>query len=156
MQTDVDLQKALIEEVKDELKKYSSINNDGEYLHFNVYPQNLPAKKGKNDDSHFPYVLVCLDEEEIDEEEEVFLVSVYFVIGIIDKNLNNQGHFDVAEVLNRLTKRFLTKRLIASRYRLSFPLTKIFQREDIWPQNIGGLSTIWKVEAPDLEETEYD
>lgn len=156
MQTDVYLQKALIEEVKDELKNYSSINNNGEYFHFNVYPQNLPAKRGKNDDSHFPYVLVCLDEEEIDEEEGVFLVSVYFVIGIIDRNPNNQGHFDVAEVLNRLTKRFLTKRLIASRYRLNLPLTKMFQREDIWPKNIGGLSTIWTVEAPILEETEYD
>ena len=47
MQTDVLLQKALVEEVKEELKNYTSVNNDGEYMKFNVYPQNLPAKKGK-------------------------------------------------------------------------------------------------------------
>ena len=40
MQTDVLLQKALVNEVKEELKGYTSINNAGEYLEFNVYPQN--------------------------------------------------------------------------------------------------------------------
>ena len=49
MQTDVLLQKALVNEVKEELKGYTSINNAGEYLDFNVYPQNLPAKKSKNE-----------------------------------------------------------------------------------------------------------
>ena len=46
MQMDVLLQKAIIDEVKAELDGYTSVNNDGEFLHFNVYPQNLPAKKG--------------------------------------------------------------------------------------------------------------
>jgi len=46
LQTDVLLQKALVEEVKEELKNYTSVNNDGEYMKFNVYPQNLAAKKG--------------------------------------------------------------------------------------------------------------
>ena len=100
MQTDVLLQKALVEEVKDELKDYTSVNNDGEYLKFNVYPQNLPAKKGKNDDEHFPYVLVCLDEEQINGEDEDLICAIYFLVGINDKNQNKQGHFDVANVLN--------------------------------------------------------
>ena len=64
MQTDIFLQKALVDEVKDVLKGYTTLNN-GEPVKFNVYPQNLPAKKGKNDEDHFPYVLVCLDEEVI-------------------------------------------------------------------------------------------
>ena len=48
MQTDIHLQRSLVEEVKKELEGYTSINNDGTYLNFNVYPQSLPAKKGKN------------------------------------------------------------------------------------------------------------
>jgi len=172
MQSDVHLQRKLVEVVKDELKNYTSVNNDGEYLHFNVYPQNLPAKtarsvplseKGnapaktaKSDDNHFPYVLVCLDEEEISGENDDCAVAVYFLVGIIDRNTNNQGHFDVAEVLNRLTARFLKDRIVAERYRINFPVTKIFQREDTWPKFLGGMSTIWTVEAPELEETEYD
>ena len=156
MQTDVLLQKALVEEVKDELKDYTSVNNDGEYLKFNVYPQNLPAKKGKNDDEHFPYVLVCLDEEQINGEDDDLICSIYFLVGINDKNPNKQGHFDIANVLNRLSKRFLEKRLVNGRYRIAFPLTKKFQEEDTYPKFIGGMSTLWTLEKPEIEETEYD
>ena len=156
MQTDVFLQKALVNEVKEELEGYTSVNNAGEYLNFNVYPQNLPPKKSKNDDDHFPYVLVCLDEEEINGEEADNICSIYFLVGIIDKNTNNQGHFDVANVLNKLEKRFLSRRLIDNRYRINFPLTKKFQEENTWPKFIGGMSTLWTVEAPEIEVTEYD
>lgn len=156
MQTDVLLQKALVEEVKEELKNYTSVNNDGEYMKFNVYPQNLPAKKGKNDDEHFPYVLVCLDEEQINGEDDNLICSIYFLVGINDKNPNKQGHFDIANVLNRLSKRFLEKRLVNGRYRIAFPLTKKFQEEDTWPKYIGGMSTLWTLEKPEIEETEYD
>lgn len=156
MQTDVLLQKALVEEVKEELKNYTSVNNDGEYIKFNVYPQNLPAKKGKNDDEHFPYVLVCLDEEQINGEDDDLICSIYFLVGINDKNPNKQGHFDIANVLNRLSKRFLEKRLVDGRYRIAFPLTKKFQEEDTYPKFIGGMSTLWTLEKPEIEETEYD
>ena len=156
MQTDVLLQKALVEEVKEELKNYTSVNNDGEYMKFNVYPQNLPAKKGKNDDEHFPYVLVCLDEEQINGEDDDLICSIYFLVGINDKNPNKQGHFDIANVLNRLSKRFLEKRLVNGRYRIGFPLTKKFQEEDTYPKFIGGMSTLWTLEKPEIEETEYD
>lgn len=156
MQTDVLLQKALVEEVKEELKNYTSVNNDGEYMKFNVYPQNLPAKKGKNDDEHFPYVLVCMDEEQINGEDDDLICSIYFLVGINDKNPNKQGHFDIANVLNRLSKRFLEKRLVNGRYRIAFPLTKKFQEEDTYPKFIGGMSTLWTLEKPEIEETEYD
>lgn len=156
MQTDVLLQKVLVEEVKEELKNYTSVNNDGEYMKFNVYPQNLPAKKGKNDDEHFPYVLVCLDEEQINGEDDDLICSIYFLVGINDKNPNKQGHFDIANVLNRLSKRFLEKRLVNNRYRIAFPLTKKFQEEDTYPKFIGGMSTLWTLEKPEIEETEYD
>ena len=82
MQTDISLQKALVEEVKEELKGYLTLNNN-EYVEFNVYPQNLPAKKGKDDKDHFPYVLVCLDEETISGEEENNIVAIYFLVGMI-------------------------------------------------------------------------
>ena len=156
MQTDVHLQRSLVEEVKNELEGYTSINNAGEYLHFNVYPQNLPAKKGKNDDEHYPYVLVCLDEEEIEDEDSEILVTVYFQVGIIDKNPNKQGHFDVANVMNRLAKRFLENRIVNQRYRINFPLIKKFQEDDTFPKYLGGLSTLWTVAAPKIKETEYD
>lgn len=92
MQTDIFLQKALVDEVKDILKGYTTLNN-GEPVKFNVYPQNLPAKKGKNDDDQFPYVLVCLDEEVIQDEDGDNICSVYFLVGLNDKNENRARPF---------------------------------------------------------------
>ena len=155
MQTDVYLQKALVEEVKDILKGYTTINN-GESADFNVYPQNLPAKKGKDDKDHFPYGLVCLDEEVIQGEDSDNICSVYFLVGLNDKNENRQGHFDVANVLNLISERFLKKRLIDGRFRIQFPITKKFQEEDTWPKFFGGMTTLWAVNKPMIEETEYD
>lgn len=155
MQTDISLQKALVEEVKEELKGYLTLNNN-EYVEFNVYPQNLPAKKGKDDKDHFPYVLVCLDEETISGEEENNIVAIYFLVGIQDDNPNKQGHFDVANVLNKLEARFLKNRLVAGMFRIQFPITKKFQEEDTWPKFIGGMTTLWNVHKCLIEETEYD
>lgn len=155
MQTDISLQKALVEEVKEELKGYLTLNNN-EYVEFNVYPQNLPAKKGKDDKDHFPYVLVCLDEETISGEEENNIVAIYFLVGIQDENPNKQGHFDVANVLNKLEARFLKNRLVAGMFRIQFPITKKFQEEDTWPKFIGGMTTLWNVHKCLIEETEYD
>lgn len=155
MQTDISLQKVLVEEVKEELKGYLTLNNN-EYVEFNVYPQNLPAKKGKDDKDHFPYVLVCLDEETISGEEENNIVAIYFLVGIQDDNPNKQGHFDVANVLNKLEARFLKNRLVAGMFRIQFPITKKFQEEDTWPKFIGGMTTLWNVHKCLIEETEYD
>lgn len=155
MQTDIFLQKALVDEVKDILKGYTTLNN-GEPVKFNVYPQNLPAKKGRNDEDQFPYVLVCLDEEVIQEEEDDNICSIYFLVGLNDKNENRQGHFDVANVLNLISERFLKKRLIADRFRIQFPVSKKFQEDDTWPKFFGGMTTLWTVNKPMIEETEYD
>ncbi|MDD3662289.1 MAG: hypothetical protein PHT84_00280 [Candidatus Pacebacteria bacterium] len=155
MQTDVFLQKTLVEEVKEVLKGYTSLNN-GVFCDFNVYPQNLPAKKGKNDEDHFPYVLVCLDEEQINGETDPNICSIYFLVGIKDENQNKQGHFDVANVLNLIADDLLQKRLINNEFRLTFPLTKKFQEEDTWPKFIGGMSTLWTVNTIQVKETEYD
>lgn len=155
MQTDVYLQKALVNEVKDVLKGYTTINN-GEAVDFNVYPQNLPAKTGRNDENHFPYVLVCLDEEVIQDEDSNNICTVYFVVGINDKNPNGQGHFDVANVMNLISERLLKKRLIANRFRLQLPLSKKFQEDDTWPKFFGGITTLWEVNKPMQEETQYD
>ena len=61
----------------------------------------------------------------------------------------------MANVMNRLERRFLSKRLVDSRYRIAFPLSKKFQEEDTWPKFIGGMSTLWTVEATEIEEDEY-
>ena len=101
-------------------------------------------------------MLVCLDEETIAGEDSNNICSIYFLVGIQDQNPNRQGHFDVANVLNKLQDRFLKDRLIDQRYRIQFPITKKFQEEDTWPKFIGGMSTLWDVSKMEMRENEYD
>ena len=155
MQTDIFLQKALVEEVKDILKGYTTLNNN-DFADFNVYPQSLPAKEGRKDSDHFPYVLVCIDEEVVENADSERVCSVYFLVGIQDNNPNKQGHFDVLNVLNKLEERFLKRPLLNCQYRINFPITKKVQEEDTWPKFIGGMATLWSVNKPMIEETEYD
>ena len=100
--------------------------------------------------------LVCLDEEVIQDENDDNICSIYFLVGLNDKNENRQGHFDVANVLNLISERFLKKRLIADRFRIQFPVSKKFQEDDTWPKFFGGMTTLWTVNKPMIEETEYD
>ncbi len=53
--------------------------------------------------------LMCwcaFDEEVIQDEDSNNVCSVYFLVGLNDKNENRQGHFDVANVLNLISERF--------------------------------------------------
>lgn len=152
---DIDLQKTLIKRVKKVLEGFTLANNSADPAHVNVYRQELPAKKDKNDESHFPYVLVCLDEEEIRETDDG-LAGVYFVIGVKDNNPDKIGHLDVARIMNKLVESFLERPLVGMKYRLQFPIRKKFQEEETHPYYLGGISTFWTLPQPNIKETEYD
>lgn len=153
--TDINLQAALVEKVKEILKGFTLANNNSIPADVNVYPQELPSKQSKSDDKHFPYVLVCLDEEEIKGPEEG-TVGVYFVIGIKDDNPNKQGHMDVANIMNKIVFAFMEERVINMKYRLDFPIQKKFQEQPSHPYYVGGISTFWQLPQPNQRETEYD
>ena len=50
----------------------------------------------------------------------------------------------------------MKKRLIADRFRIQLPVSKKFQEDDTWPKFFGGMTTLWTVNKPMIEETEYD
>ncbi|MDC7288538.1 hypothetical protein NXH76_12055 [Blautia schinkii] len=155
---DIDLQKTLIARLEKIFEHFTLANNKTEPVHVNVYPQELPAKEGKNDDKHFPYVLVCLDEEEIRESEfgPEGIASVYFVVGVKDDNKDKNGHFDVARMMNMIVESFLECPVVGMKYRVRFPINKKFQEEETHPYYIGGITTFWTVPLPNMRETEYD
>lgn len=147
---DVYLQDAVADEVKKALKGYMLENAKDTLSNINVYTQNLPAKREKDDTSHFNYVLVCFDEAEIKDEDSNCEVSLYFLIGVKDDNPNKQGYRDVLGISNRIYQHFFRNRTIKSKYRIQLPFKVKLQDEDTHPFYIGGIETKW--ELPTMKE----
>lgn len=155
---DVELQKTLIARLEKLFEGFTLANNKSDPVHVNVYAQELPAKIGKNDDKQFPYVLVCLDEEEIRESEfgPEGIAGVYFVVGVKDDDPGKNGHFDVARMMNKIVDSFLECPVAGMKFRVRLPISKKFQEEETHPYYIGGITTFWTLPLPNMRETEYD
>lgn len=154
---DVELQKILIARMEKLFEGFTLANSDVP-VHVNVYAQELPAKQSKNDDKQFPYVLVCLDEEEIRESEfgPEGIASVYFVVGVKDDDPGKNGHFDVARMMDKIVTSFLECPVAGMKFRVRFPINKKFQEEETHPYYIGGITTFWTLPVANMRETEYD
>lgn len=155
---DVELQKTLIARLEKIFKGFTLANNKTVPAHVNIYAQDLPAKMGRNDDKHFPYVLVFLDEEEIRESEFGLqgTVCVGFVVGVKDEDEGKNGHFDVARMMNMIVESFIERPVVGRKFRIQFPISKKFQEEETHPFYIGGITSYWTIPVPNIKETEYD
>ncbi|MFA9464047.1 MAG: hypothetical protein ACERKN_07110 [Velocimicrobium sp.] len=153
---DIYLQDALVEEVKSVLSGYHSWNKKKEYSVVNVYAQELPKKRTKEEKEPFPYVLVCLDEENIVDIESDFNVKIYFLIGTYDDDAECQGHRDVLNISNKIYQHFVQKRFIQDRYKIIYPINIKLQTEnETFPYYYGVLFTNWKLEKMEQEEDEF-
>lgn len=148
--TEIDLIDGLAVEVKEALKNYRLRTAKENLVPINVYTQNLPLKKEKGDERQYPYVLICFDDESIETKESPMNVSVYFIIGIIDKTEDKQGYRDVLQIANLIYQYLFRKGIIAKAFRPSYPFKIALQQEDTYPYYFGGIESVW--EMPVIEE----
>lgn len=148
--TELDLLDGLAEETKEALKDFRLRSAKENYIPINIYTQNLPLKKGKEDEKQYPYVCVCFDDEEISDPEEPFLVNVYFLIGIIDRAEDKQGFRDVLQIANLIYQHIFRKGIIAKAFKPSYPFKILLQQDDTYPYFIGGIESKW--EMPSFRE----
>lgn len=149
---DTELQDAVADEIKIALTGYKLLNAKEELANINVYTQNLPAKKSKDDTSHFPYVLVCFDESNILDEDSKNEIHIYLIIGIKDHNTNKQGYRDVLCIANKIYQHIFRQRTIKCKYRIQFPFKIKLQEEDTHPFYIGGVETRWELFVMEEED----
>jgi len=150
--TEIDLLDALAEESKEALKGFRLRSAKENLIPINIYIQNLPVKKEKEDESLYPYVRVCFDEEEIENRDDPLSVYVYFIIGIIDKATDKQGFRDVLQIANTIYQHFFRKGIIAGAFRPDYPFKIALQNDDTYPYFVGGIESRW--ELPVIEEEE--
>lgn len=149
---DTFLQDALVDEVRIALSGIKMMNAKDELTEINVYPQFLPAKKGKNDDEQYPYALVCFDTEEVTDLNSNIETSIYILLGICNKDLNRQGYKDVFVLANRIYQHLFRKRMIAKKYNMELPYKFVMQQEDTHPYYIGGIETKWELPVVQVED----
>lgn len=150
--TEIDLLEALAEESKVALKGFRLRSAKENLIPINIYIQNLPVKKGKEDESQYPYVRVCFDEEGIENRDSPLAVYVYFIIGIIDREKDKQGFRDVLQIANTIYQHIFRKGIIAGAFRPDYPFKIALQKDDTYPYFVGGIESKWELPVIGEEE----
>ena len=150
--TEIDLLDALAAESADALKGFRLRSAKENLIPINIYTQNLPVKEGKGDESQYPYVLACFDEEEIESRDKNLLVSVYFIIGICDREKDKQGFRDVLQIANEIYQHLFRKGIIANAFRPDYPFKIVLQKDDTYPYFFGGIESKWELPVIGEEE----
>lgn len=127
--TDLDLQDALIREIREIADGQSLKKLDGEvWKDFNIYRQDKPYKDDVEDGDQEDYIIVVLDNEDTDSMGD-WVVTVHFDISIMLLEKEHQGNLILANIMNQLDQHFCKKGIIAGRYEMERERYKRFNRE---------------------------
>ncbi len=130
---------ALAEETTKALKGFHLRSAKENQIPINVYTQNLPLKEEKNDEKIYPYVCVCFDTSDIENAYDgKEFVNLYFVVGVVDREKDNQGYRDVLQIIEQVKQHFFRRGVIQNAFRLEYPVKSTIQQEDTYPYFIGG------------------
>lgn len=149
------LQDVLVEDIKQELSGFLLKNVKGESVNLNIYPQNLPAKKGQKDSEHFPYILVRIIDGEAQEKDygEVDdTCKIGFIIGIFDESDNYQGYKDTMNILDKIKQRLFSKKHYNNQFEIVYPYKWLIHDEDTYPYYFGGAETNWKMPTINMDD----
>lgn len=148
------LQDSLVADFKQQLDGFQLNNAKGDRVNLNIYPQNLPAKKGQKDSDHFPYLVIRVmeGEDQEDKEESKNICKVAFIIGAFDDNDNYQGYKDVMNAIEKIILRLKRKKLYNNQFELTSPLKWLIHDEDTFPYYFGGIETYWNMPNINMDD----
>lgn len=88
----------------------------------------------------YPYVIVRVENGTITDVNKDQSVLVNLVIGVIDRDKNNQGHKDVLNIIQKIYERFAKNSILAGNYENTFPIEWALQDEQSYPYFFGGMA----------------
>ena len=167
------LQDDLAEELKVVFEHFRLEDPDGTRRAINIYKQSLPIPEAeeipdtvtdeeleegiydaKAKEAPFPYILVRLEEGKIEVIDQEQTVIVNLIIGVIDRNHNNQGHKDVLNIMQKIYERFAKNAILAKKYENVMPIEWALQDEESFPYFFGGMALRFET-APIRREDPY-
>lgn len=157
-----ELQDDLIEELKNVLKnelfknEYYDPDNksSSEYIPLNFFAQSLPIESSREDeeDTHFPYVIVKLDNGTVPDADSPHEVKVVIVIGLYDNDNKNQGHRDVLHIISMIYERFAKQPMLIHKYVAKESFNWALQDEETHPYYFGGIELSFDIPAIKKED----
>lgn len=127
--TDLDLQDALIRELRGLAESQSLKKLDGEvWKDYNIYRQDKPYKDDEEDAEQEDYIIVMLDDEDTDSDGS-WIVTVHILISIMLFEEEHQGNLILANLMNQIDRHLCKKGLIADRYEMDEERHKRFNHE---------------------------
>lgn len=167
------LQDALQEELQKLFDGFYLDDPSGNQVPINVYKQFLPVPVAKDIPGTvtdmeleegmynaeavtvpFPYIIIRLEDGIIDKIDREQTVHVNLLIGVIDRNPDNQGHKDVLNLIQRITERFEKNPGLAGTYACLHPIEWALQEEGSYPYFFGGMAMTFET-APIVREDPY-
>ena len=148
--TDLALQEAIINEIRRLTEQHSLKKADGEdWKDYAIYRQDKPYKDDMDDAAQEDYIIVMLDEEDINSEGR-WVVTVHIIISIMLPEDEQYGNLVLANLMNQLDLHFWTKRIIDNRYEMERERHKRFNHE-CYP-NYFECDYITKWEMPEMNK----
>lgn len=152
--TNLDLQEALITEVKEVLEHQSIKRLDGEtWKDFNVYRQDKPYKDDDEDEAQENYIIVMLDDEDTDSEGR-WIVTVHMLISAyvpFNEDTDHQGNMIIANIMNQIDLHLCKKGIIADMYEMEPQRKKRFNQECYQNYYECDYITKWKLPEINIE-----
>lgn len=155
------LQDDLVEELKKIFDGFRLKNPLGELSEINVFSQALPIpapvappadaeqeliEEGLVDtdpvkvEDPYPYAIVRVQEGKIETIDGAQSVAAFIILGVYDESLQNQGHKDVLNMIQKIYERFAKNAILAGKYELLHPIEWTLQEEESYPYFIGGMA----------------
>lgn len=155
------LQDDLVAELKEIFNGFRLKNPQGEWSEINVFPQALPIpapvappedaepeliEEGLADtdpvkvEDPYPYAIVRIQDGKIETINGAQNVTVLIILGVYDESLENQGHKDVLNMIQKIYERFAKNAILAGKYELLHPIEWTLQEEESYPYFIGGIA----------------
>lgn len=146
----------LAEELKEELAHLQfPCEITGETTGIQVFQYGLPIERTINDKKKkFPYVLILPEEGELGESTQPQDVKVYMLIGIYDKDMENQGKRHVLNVIHDICERFQKNPVLKGRYYADEKITWVVDKEEEYPYHYGAVWMVFHTAAI-RRENEY-
>lgn len=151
------LQSALAEDLGKIFKGFRLVNPEGELSGINIFEQSLPIpepakmeelplevlESGLADErtapDPYPYIIVRVEEGEIENEDSTQTVSVFLTMGIYDQDYRKQGHKDILNMVAKIYERFAKMPVLDGKYTVQYPIAWALQDEDTYPYYFGGM-----------------
>lgn len=153
------LQDDLADDLAEIFKHFRLKDPQGKTVGLNIFKQTLPIptaaempdavtdeelEEGVYDaaakEDPYPYIIVRVEQGTIEQIDQEQTVIVNLIIGVIDRDYNNQGHKDVLNIIQKIYERFAKNAILAKKYECTMPIEWALQDEESFPYFFGGMA----------------